>query len=347
MDIKSIQKEYEKISNKLSEPEVFSNLKKFQELSRRHTELKEMVGLASDIENIDKNIAENEEIIKEEDDQELVTLALEELQSIKEEKKALEEKLKKLLQEKNSPKENFKNIIVEIRAGVGGQEAALFAGDLLRIYKHFAENQGWNVETLSSNKTGIGGYKEIIFEIEGAGTWEDLKYESGVHRVQRIPQTEKSGRIHTSTASVAVLPQPREIDIKIDPKDIKAETFRSSGPGGQHLNVTDSAIRLSHLPTGLVVSCQDERSQHKNKAKAMKILKARLLAEKVKTEEKERATLRRSQIGKAFRSEKIRTYNFPQDRVTDHRLKKSWKNLEEIMNGRIEKIIKALKTQLG
>ncbi len=346
MDLKSIQKEYEKISDKLSKPEVFSNLKKFQELSRKHTELKEIVNLASDIENINKNIAENKEIIKEEDNQELVTLALEEFQSLKEEKETLEEKLKKLLQEKDSPKENFKNIIIEIRAGVGGEEAALFAGDLLRMYKRFAENQGWSVETLNSSKTGIGGYKEIIFEIEGVGAWEDLKYESGVHRVQRIPQTEKSGRIHTSTASVAVLPQPREIDIKIDPKDIKIETFRSSGPGGQHLNVTDSAIRLTHLSTGLVVSCQEERSQHKNKAKALKILKARLLAKKIKNEEKKRATLRRSQIGKAFRSEKIRTYNFPQDRITDHRLKKSWKNLEDFMDGDIEKIVKTLKEKL-
>lgn len=346
MDLKSIQREYEKISDKLSKSEVFSNFKKFQELSRRHAELKEIVDMAEEVENIDENIAENEEIITKEEDQELVTLALEELQSLKEEKKLLEEKLKKLPQGGKEPGKNFKNIIVEVRAGVGGEEAALFAGDLLRMYKRFAENQGWKAETLSSNKTGIGGYKEVVFEINGVGAWEDLRYESGVHRVQRIPQTEKSGRIHTSTASVAVLPQPREVDIKIEPKDIKVETFRSSGPGGQHLNVTDSAIRLTHLPTRLVVSCQEERSQHKNKAKALKILKARLMAEKVKTEEKKRATLRRSQIGRAFRSEKIRTYNFPQDRVTDHRLKKSWKNLEDVMDGDIEKIIKSLKESL-
>lgn len=343
-DLKSIQKEYDKLSNKLNKPGVFSNLKKFQELSQRYNELKEIIEMAAKIEDVDKNIAENEEIIKKEEDEELVTLALEELQNLKKERQISQNYFKKLLEEKNKPSQNFKNIIVEIRAGVGGEEAALFAGDLFRMYKRFADYQGWQVETLSSSKTGIGGYKEVVFEIKGRNAWENLKHESGVHRIQRIPQTEKSGRIHTSTASVAILPQPKEIDIKINPSDIKIETFRSSGPGGQHLNVTDSAVRIIHLPTNIVISCQDERSQHKNKAKALKILRSKLMAINLKGEQEKRAKTRRSQIGRAFRSEKIRTYNFPQDRVTDHRIKKSWKNLEEIMDGKLKKIIKALKT---
>lgn len=343
-DLKDIQKEYEKISKKLSKSGIFSNSKKFQELSQRQSELEEIIEIAEEIENIDKNIAENQEIIKKEEDEELVTLALEELKNLKKEKGEKESELKKLLEEKNEPSQDFKNIVVEIRAGVGGEEAALFAGDLFRMYKRFSDSQGWPTETLSSNKTGIGGYKEIIFEIKGRNAWEDLKYESGVHRVQRIPLTEKSGRIHTSTASVAILPQPTERALKINPSDLKIETFRSSGPGGQHLNVTDSAVRIIHLPSNIVISCQDERSQHKNKAKALKILRSKLMAMKLKEEQEKRAKMRRSQIGKASRSEKIRTYNFPQDRITDHRIKKSWKNLQDFIDGKLKKIIKALKT---
>jgi len=343
-DLKSIQMEYENLSNKLSKPEVFSNLKKIQELSQRQAELNEIIEIARKIGEIDKNIAQNEEMIKKEEDEELVTLALEELQNLKKEKEKLKRTLKRLLEEKERATENFKNVIVEIRAGVGGEEAALFAGDLFRMYKRFAAYHGWPVEILGSNKTGIGGYKEIIFEIKGKDVWGDLKHESGVHRVQRIPKTEKSGRIHTSTASVAILPEPQEQALKINPSDLKIETFRSSGPGGQHLNVTDSAVRIIHLPTNIVISCQDERSQHKNKAKALKILRSKLMAMNLKAEQEKRAKIRRSQIGRAFRSEKIRTYNFPQDRVTDHRIKKSWKNLQNFMDGNIEKTIKALKT---
>jgi len=233
------------------------------------------------------------------------------------------------------------NIIMEIRAGAGGEEAALFASDLFLMYQKFSQKQGWHVEPLTSHRSSLAGFKEIIFEIRGQNAWQIFKQESGVHRVQRIPKTEKSGRIHTSTASVAVLQEPETTDININPKDLRIDVFRSSGAGGQHVNVTSSAVRITHLPTGLVVSCQDERSQHKNKDKAMKVLTARLLQRKQSELRSTEDAERRQQIGTADRSEKIRTYNFPQNRVTDHRIGKSWHDLENIIDGNLQPIIKA------
>jgi peptide chain release factor 1 len=251
--------------------------------------------------------------------------------------------LEKALKGNNS--EDKKNIIVEIRAGAGGDEAALFAAKLFRMYARFAEKQNWQANILSSNKTGIGGFKEIIFEIIGSGAFGKMKYESGVHRVQRIPETEKSGRIHTSTATVAVIPEAKEIEIKIKSEDLKIDVFRSSGPGGQSVNTTDSAVRITYLPNNIAVSCQDEKSQLKNKEKAMRILRSRLLAIEKENKEKKERKERQSQIGTGDRSEKIRTYNFPQDRITDHRIKKSWHAVEKIMDGDLDEIINTMEKE--
>jgi peptide chain release factor 1 len=236
-----------------------------------------------------------------------------------------------------------KAIIIEIRAGAGGDEAALFAADLFRMYSRFAEKQGWSTTLIDSNQTGLSGYKEVIFEIKGEDTYEKLRHEGGVHRVQRIPTTEKAGRVHTSTASVAILPEASEAEIKINPQDLRIDVLRASGPGGQHVNKRESAVRITHLPTGLTVSCQEERTQQQNKEKAMKVLRARLLAKKRAQELAQRGNKRREQIGSADRSEKIRTYNYPQNRITDHRIKKSWHNLDRIIDGDLKPIIKAFK----
>ncbi len=240
-----------------------------------------------------------------------------------------------------------KNIIVEIRAGVGGDEADLFAADLFRMYTKYAQKMGWRVTPLSSNATSLGGFKEVVFEISGSGTWNKLKYESGVHRVQRIPSTEKNGRIHTSTISVAILPEASSVEIEINPKDIKIDTFCSSGNGGQSVNTTYSAVRITHLPTGLVISCQDERSQKQNKEKGLTILRSKLLAMEEERKHKEEDQARKEQIGRAMRVEKIRTYNFPQDRITDHRIKEEWHNIEKFLEGNIEPMIEKMKEKLN
>ncbi len=343
-----IKKEHEDISKKLSDPELISNPKKLKELSQRYEFLQKVIEKIKSLEEIEKEISENEEILKAlprtKEEEELSALAESEIKNLSSQKKDLEKELEEIMKEKNNRKENEKedrDVIMEIRAGVGGEEAAIFAGDLFRMYSHFAQKKGWKVNILDSHPSDIGGYKEVIFEVSGKRVFPCLFQESGVHRVQRIPKTEKSGRIHTSTVTVAVLSKPKSTQIKIDPKEIKIDVYRASGPGGQYVNKRDSAVRITYLPTKLVVTSQSSRTQLENRENALKILKARILEKKRTEELKERRDLRKSQIGTGERSEKIRTYNFPQNRITDHRLKKNWHNLESIMEGNLEPIIKA------
>jgi peptide chain release factor 1 len=339
-ELEKIKKEYNEITNELSKTETVSDLQKFKKLSKKQSALKEIVDKYEDFLKIEKSILENDEIIKNEKDEELIAMAKEENEKLLNDKNKLEEEIKTLLIPKD-PKDE-KDVIVEIRAGAGGDEAGLFAVDLFRMYAKFAENQKWKTIILNSNKSSIGGFKEVVFEINGTDVYSKMKYESGVHRVQRIPKTEKQGRVHTSTATVAVLPQAEETELEIKTEDIRIDIFRSSGPGGQSVNTTDSAVRITHIPTNITASCQDEKSQLKNKEKALQILRSRLLALKEEEEAKKATDARRSQIGTGDRSEKIRTYNFPQDRITDHRIKKSWHEMENILEGNLDNVIDSL-----
>ncbi|MDD5031804.1 MAG: peptide chain release factor 1 [Patescibacteria group bacterium] len=340
----AIKKKFNDLEKDLSDPKIVSNPKKLAEISRQHAEMKETAGLVLELEKISDRIEENKKIIKQEEGGELKEMAEEELAEL--EKKY--ENLKNEIEIKLKPVDprDKKNVIMEIRAGTGGDESALFAADLFRMYSRFSERQGWKVGILNSNRIGIGGFKEIIFEIKGKDVFGSLKYEGGTHRVQRVPETEKQGRIHTSTATVAVLAEAEEVDLAINPNDIRIDTFCSSGPGGQSVNTTYSAVRVLHLPTGLIVQCQDQKSQHQNKEKALQILRSRLF-EKAEEEKRERDSAeRKQQFGHGERSDKIRTYNFPQDRLTDHRLQKSWHSLSRIMDGEIDDIIKELRIKL-
>jgi len=336
-----IENKFEEITALLSETQVKSDQKKYINLAKEHSELLPIVEKYRKYKRILKSIEEDEKIIRESDDLELKQIAKQELEELQEEKDTTEEQLKYLLLPKDPS--DTKNVIMEIRAGTGGDEAGLFAADLYRMYSKYFEKKDWNIEEISVNPGNAGGFKEIIFGVSGKNVYGILKYESGVHRVQRVPITEASGRIHTSATTVAVLPEAEEVDVKIEPKDLQIDVFRSSGPGGQSVNKTDSAVRITHLPTGMVVTCQDEKSQHKNKAKAMKVLRARLLA-KIKSEEEQKiANSRKAQVKSGDRSEKIRTYNYPQGRVTDHRIGLTLYKLDKILEGEIDEIIEQLK----
>jgi peptide chain release factor 1 len=338
-----IKKRYEEANAKMADPNIATDPTKIAQLGREHRELENIVKPILEYERLLSNMAEMREMIQLDEDEELTQMARIELAEAEEKLPLVEEELSFMLIPKNP--EDSKNAIIEIRAGTGGDEASLFAGDLYRMYSRYAEMKGWRTELLDTNQGTMGGYKEIVFSLVGADAFGQMRYESGVHRVQRVPSTESSGRIHTSAATVAVLPEAEEVDLKIEDKDIRIDTMRASGAGGQHVNRTESAIRLTHLPTNLVVTCQDEKSQHKNLDKAMKVLRSRLYEMELAKLHAERSDARRSMVGTGDRSDKIRTYNWPQGRVTDHRLEGEFKNhsLQSVVDGNLENIIKALR----
>ncbi|QIB27682.1 peptide chain release factor 1 [Caloranaerobacter azorensis] len=340
--LKFLEEKYKDLSMKISDPEIINKRNEWQKYVKEHAEIEPIVMKYREYTTVSKQLDEAKEMLKEKLEDDFKDMVKEEIKELTEKKEKLTEELKLLLIPKDPNDE--KNVIVEIRAGAGGDEAGIFAGDLLRMYTRYAERQGWKVEIMSSNEQGVGGFKEVIFMIKGKGAYSRLKYESGVHRVQRIPVTESGGRIHTSTATVAVLPEADDIDVQINPNDVRIDVFRSSGHGGQSVNTTDSAVRLTHIPTGIVVSCQDEKSQLKNKEKAFKILKARLYNKLQAEKNAEIAEARRSQVGTGDRSERIRTYNFPQGRVTDHRINMTIYKLDSFLDGDIDEIVDALIT---
>lgn len=338
--LNEVERSYRDLEERLSDPGVASNPLEVSKLAKRYAELGHVVSKYREYKGVVSKLRQAREILESESDEEMRQLAHEELRALEPQLEELEAKIKLLLLPKD-PNDN-RNVIVEIRAGAGGEEASLFAAVLFRMYMRYAERKGWTTEMLSSSETGLGGFKEVVFRIEGEGAYSLLKYESGVHRVQRVPVTEASGRIHTSTATVAVLPEAEEVDVHIDPDDLKIDTFRASGAGGQYVNMTDSAVRITHLPTGIVVTCQDERSQLKNRVKAMQLLRAKLYEMELKKQEDELAAERKGQIGTAERSERIRTYNYPQNRVTDHRIGLTLYKLDQILDGDLDELIEAL-----
>ena len=335
-----VEHRYEELGAQLEDPEVYGDPSKLQKVSKERKSLQEVVKTFREFQKIEQEIKGNQELLHD-GDKELAELASEELPALQEKKAKLEQRLKLLLLPKD-PLDD-KNVILEIRSGAGGEEAALFAADLFRMYSRYAESKGWKVELMSESLASAGGYKEVVMSLSGDSVFSTLKFEGGVHRVQRVPVTESQGRIHTSTVTVAVLPEADEVDVGIEEKDLQIDRFRSSGPGGQSVNTTDSAVRITHIPTGLVVQCQDERSQIKNKAKAMKILRARLYEKKISEQQEALCESRRSMVGSGDRAEKIRTYNFPQNRVSDHRIGLTLRKLDRFIDGDMDEIIDALK----
>lgn len=339
--LEAIRLRFEEVGQLIVQPEVASDMKEFTKLNKEFKDLEKIVVVYKDYKNVLDNIDSSKEVLKTEKDEEFREMAKMELEELEPRKVELEEELKYMLIPKDP--DDSKDVIVEIRAGAGGDEAGIFAGDLYRMYDRYIDTKGWRKELISLNEASSGGFKEIVFSVSGEDVYGSLKFESGVHRVQRVPVTESQGRVHTSAASVAVLPEVEDVDVELDMKDVRKDTYRSSGAGGQHVNKTESAVRLTHIPTGIVVECQDGRSQHKNYDKALQVLRSRLYEKELKKQQEELAGARKSLVGSADRSDKIRTYNYPQGRVTDHRIGYSQHNLPTVMDGQIEEFIENLR----
>ncbi|MFW5718301.1 MAG: peptide chain release factor 1 [Spirochaetota bacterium] len=339
--LEQLRERYDELNKLIMDPELPKDQKRYREVMQEHASLTETMQVYDEYRELLESIAETKQLLEDEEDSSMREMARDELGELEQRREELEKRLRHLLVPKDPL--DAKNAIMEIRAGTGGEEAALFAADLYRMYQRLAEARKWKVEVMNSNPTEIGGYKEIVFSVSGKSVFGDLKYESGVHRVQRVPETESGGRIHTSAVTVAVLPEAEESDVEVNQEDLRIDVYRSSGPGGQSVNTTDSAVRITHIPTGLVVTCQDEKSQLKNKAKALRVLKARLYEMEERRRQEEEAAARKSQIGSGDRSERIRTYNFPQNRFTDHRINLTLYRLDSIMQGEIDEAIETLK----
>ena len=339
--LEQLKQRYDELQELIADPDIHKDPKRYKELMQEHSHLSELVATYDEYTETQQALAETRELVEQEQDSDMKAMAREELEKLEEKEHSLLNKLKIMLVPKDPL--DGKDTIVEIRAGTGGDEASLFAADLYRMYSRFAEKNKWKIEVMDQSPTEVGGFKEIVFSVAGRNVYGNLKYESGVHRVQRVPTTESGGRIHTSAVTVAVLPEAEDTDIQLANEDLRIDVFRSSGPGGQSVNTTDSAVRITHIPTGTVVTCQDEKSQHKNKAKALRVLKARLYEAEELRKRQERDTARKSQIGSGDRSERIRTYNFPQNRITDHRINLTLYKLDHVMQGELDEAVEALK----